>query len=162
MICQLIFVYFLVVKHVQAVNSFRRRWRRREGFVLAQSNSHSSTNTIHSTNNKPAEFDEIDCPEGQSTGTDWKPFGRSNSVSCLSNYFRIDLFLAGITRYVSYSDKLRDLSFEVRTSNANSLVIQCTNEEICLQWQLAIKSTIDSLTDSFVCWCSFYCCCMSV
>ena len=169
----------LVLKHTLAVNSFRRKWRRRIVF-----NSSSSVEPIEPTlsgageavpadctDNKP--MDKVDGTAGTSTASQspsspqppqpppssssaldsshpWRPLGRSSSVATLGHCQRVDLFLAGITHYITYSDQLRDLSLEVHSADGNSLVIQCGHEEICEQWISAIKGTIDRLTDDFV------------
>lgn len=159
--------YFAVLKHTQAVNSFRRKWRRRIAF-------NSSTNeTLNEERAVPADctdkamckpVDEARTEEATRTPTSatsqsaserlgshpWRPLGRSSSVATLGHCQRVDLFLAGITHYITYSDQLRDLSFEVYSADGNSLVIQCASQEICHQWISAIKSTIDRLSEDFV------------
>lgn len=161
--------YFAVLKHTQAVNSFRRKWRRRIVF-----NSNTNDEPIATLNEEravPADCtDKAMCKPvdeartGEATRTSatsqsvserlgshpWRPLGRSSSVATLGHCQRVDLFLAGITHYITYSDQLRDLSFEVHSADGNSLVIQCASEEICHQWISAIKSTIDRLSEDFV------------
>lgn len=100
--------------------------------------------------------EQVDNPSNATTGQDspWRPLGRSSSVSSFGSSQPFDLFLGGITRYVTYSNQLRDCSFEVRTGSCSTastpLVVQCSNEDICTQWMDAIKGAIDSLTEEYV------------
>lgn len=130
------------MKHSKAINCFRKRWKRREAFLSTCNKLKNFGNSIENQ----SKLDQIDLLQANS-----KYIGRSNSINCLRDYLRIDLFLAGVTKYVTYSDKLRDSSFEIRTSNGDSYVIQCSNEEISSQWYFSIKSTVDTLSNSFVC-----------
>lgn len=169
-VCFILFVllipnFFSVVcldlRHYKAPGSNRKRWKR-DNFVGELSNElkASPLSTLDgNSSSKSADYErkkfEKQTPAATRSSANGigcgNLFNRSNSMNNLNHLQRIDLFMAGISQYVSYSDKLRDLSLEVRSADGNLLVIQCSKEEICLQWRKAIKLTIDNLANTFVC-----------
>lgn len=134
------------MRHYKASIGHRKRWKR-NNFVgeVCNDSKHCSLATL-----KPPDYDKSDKKKAPPVSNN-HGFNRSSSMNTLTQMQRIDLFMAGVSQYVSYSDKLRDSSLEVRSSDGNQIVIQCSKEEICLQWRNAIKSTIDNLTNKFVC-----------
>lgn len=122
------YIIVTVVRHSKATSTHCTRWKRRDLNGGLRPRPSMPTGLM---------------PES-------KPFTKSSSMTNISRYCRVDLFLAGLTRYVSFSDRLRDASLELRSAESTSLVIHCSSEDVSTSWHAAIKIAIDCLTDSFV------------
>ncbi|OTF79632.1 PDZ domain containing protein, partial [Euroglyphus maynei] len=146
----------LLLKHTKSVMNFGRKWKH-ENFSMMDkvlNNNNNERNgdylnpeTINTTSHRHMSFT-----------LNPKDFNREKSISPDHNTdndnsnYRINLFLTGTSRYVSFSDRLRDAGFEIlRTTNSDrSIVIECLTEDICLKWFTTIRNTIENLTNNFV------------
>nr|XP_046911567.1 gamma-1-syntrophin-like isoform X1 [Dermatophagoides farinae] len=144
----------LSLRHTKSVMNFGRKWKHQ---------NFSTLDKMSTTNNE--KNNDFITPKAINTThrhmsltLNPKDFNREKSISPDENADdesncnrRINLFLAGISRFVSFSDIIRDAGFEIRTNNCDrSIVIECLSEDICLKWFTVIRNTIENLTNNFI------------
>lgn len=135
----------LRVRHHKAATILCKWWRKDNVIDIEKDNPLIKKTSRQSQHNVSKNKNVINGNGSQNTETNGKT--ESNGWrECV----RMDLCWAYISRYVSYSDKLRDAGFEVRAINGQSVVVQCDNEEICRQWCATIINAINTLTDNHV------------
>ena len=149
----------------------RRRWRglrdelshQKLQFISSQISAEDAHGQVNQTsNNVPLSLsrqahllEEITDVQRIPSQTNHLISQRSCSASCLSQYWQIDLFMANVSRFISFSDQKRHASVELRSvtsGNSNEpVILQCSTEELACQWFDALQQTIESQIENFVC-----------
>lgn len=152
----------LLLKHTKSVMNFDRKWKHlQQNFdKILLSNNHDEKNTddldLEAITTIKHRQMSLTLKDDHHLNSSVENFDH-NDDDDNHNRYRINLLASTISRFVSFSDRIRDSGFEIfspttttTTSNNGSIIIECLNEDICRKWFSLIKNTIENLQENFV------------